>query len=286
MAVLFPSFWTVIQHGCWVRLLIGSLTLCGWGSIPLLSAGVHAPACWGFPRLCSGGRGVGFSLFLVSAMFGRLSASLGWAHSLVGVCSWWFPFACGWAVISALRAAREHAPCWGCGCWVWWRWLRMRCRDAPVAVPGWCGYGGFLACGAFSCACAPCFGLDVLLCVTCVSVRVSRCARSAVYLSAVSCSVACCWFVAVCFVCRLLCGVRFVSAPAPTVTWFMSVCVGVRLTATVIVAYSLLCNGRFQRFALPTGMLVVFVSVSCRHKGWWGESGVRGRWRLVARRTT
>ena len=28
----------------------------------------------------------------------------------VGVCSWWFPFACGWAVISALRAAREHAP--------------------------------------------------------------------------------------------------------------------------------------------------------------------------------
>lgn len=103
-------------------------------------------------------------------------------------------------------------------------------------------------------------------------------------LSAVSCSVACCWFVAVCFVCRLLCGVRFVSAPAPTVTWFMSVCVGVRLTAIVIVAYSLLCNGRFQRFALPTGMLVVFVSVSCRHKGWWGESGVRGRWRLVARK--
>ena len=48
-AVLFPLFWTVIQHGCWVRLLSGSLTLCGWGSIPLLSAGVHAPAWWGFP---------------------------------------------------------------------------------------------------------------------------------------------------------------------------------------------------------------------------------------------
>ena len=29
MAVLFPSFWTVIQHGCWVRLLIGSLELFG-----------------------------------------------------------------------------------------------------------------------------------------------------------------------------------------------------------------------------------------------------------------
>ena len=25
----------------------------------------------------------------------------------------WFPFTCGWAVISALRAAREHAPCGG-----------------------------------------------------------------------------------------------------------------------------------------------------------------------------
>ena len=25
----------------------------------------------------------------------------------------WFPFACGWAVISALRAARERAPCGG-----------------------------------------------------------------------------------------------------------------------------------------------------------------------------
>ena len=105
-------------------------------------------------------------------------------------------------------------------------------------------------------------------------------------LSAVSCSVACCWFVAVYVVCRLLCGVRFVSAPAPTVTRFMQVCAGVRLTATVIVVYSLLCNGRFQRFALFTGMPVVFVSVSYRHKGRRGESGVRGRWRLVARRTT
>lgn len=38
----FPSFWTVIQHGCWVRLLIGSLELFGWGSIPLLSAEAHA----------------------------------------------------------------------------------------------------------------------------------------------------------------------------------------------------------------------------------------------------
>lgn len=130
------------------------------------------------------------------------------------------------------------------------------------------------------CACrAPCFGWGVLL-------RSSQCVRAAVCLSAVSCSVACCWFVAVYVVCRLLHVVRFVSAPAPTVTRFMQVCAGVRLTATVIVVYSLLCNGRFQRFALFTGMPVVFVSVSYRHKGRRGESGVRGRWRLVARRTT
>lgn len=49
------------------------------------------------------------SLFLVSAMFGRFSASLGWARPVWGV-SGWFPFTYGWAVTSALRAAREHAP--------------------------------------------------------------------------------------------------------------------------------------------------------------------------------
>lgn len=157
----------------------------------------------------------------------------------------------------------------------------------PVTVPGWCSCGVslFLAHGAVyrGCACAlVCARLA--LCVACVGA--CCCASMRHCLSAVSCSVACCWFVAVCFVCRLLHGVRFVSAPASGVTWFMSVCVGVRLTATVIVVYSLLCNGRFQRFALFTGMPVVFVSVSYRHKGWWGESGVRGRWRLVARRTT
>ena len=82
-----------------------------------------------------------------------------------------------------------------------------------------------------------------------VLLRASRCARLAVCLSAVSCSVACCWFVAVCFVCRLLCGVRFVSAPAPTVTWFMLVGVGVRLAATLVVVYCLLCKGCFWQFA-------------------------------------
>lgn len=174
-----------------------------------------------------------------------------------------------------------NAPRVGCGCCAWWRrgvgddGMPRDCARCE------CGRGVSLCLRVvlFAGGCAPCFWRGVLL-------RLSRCARSAVCLSAVSCSVACCWFVAVCFVCRLLCGVRFVSAPAPTVTWFMQVCAGVHLTATVVVVYCLPCNGRFQRFALPTGMPVVFVSVSCRHKGWWGESGVRGRWRLVARRTT
>lgn len=76
--------------------------------------------------------------------------------------------------------------------------------------------------------------------------------------------------------------VRFVSAPARGVTLFMLVCAGARLTATVVVAYCLLCKGRFQLFALSTSVSVVFVSVSYHHKGWWGESDGCGRWRLVA----
>ena len=112
MAVLFPSFWTVIQHGCWVRLLIGSLTLCGWGSIPLLSAGVHAPVCLGFPRLCSGGRGVGFSLFLVWTVFAWLSRRVG-GCSLWG-CSGISRLSTVWPLPVLLRAGRERAiPCLG-----------------------------------------------------------------------------------------------------------------------------------------------------------------------------
>lgn len=78
---------------CRVRLLIGSLTLRGWGSSPLLSAEAHARVgrfvrfrlC---PSFCRSKNAREDSyLFLVSAMPGRLSASSGWAHSLVGVCS-------------------------------------------------------------------------------------------------------------------------------------------------------------------------------------------------------
>lgn len=98
----------------------------------------------GLPCLCSGGRGVGFSLFLVSAMFGRLSASSGWARPCWGVFGW-FPFTYGWAVISALRAAREHTPC---GVWL----LRVVALvayavsgcpvTAALASCGWCGGRG------------------------------------------------------------------------------------------------------------------------------------------------
>lgn len=173
----------------------------------------------------------------------------------------------------------------------------------PVTVPGWCSCGVslFLANGAVyrgcacalvcarlalravACACcapclcaccrAPCFGWGVLL-------RSSQCVRAAVCLSVAACGGARCWFVAVYFGCRLLCGVRFVSAPAPTVTWFMLVCVGVHLTATVVVAYRLPCNGRFQRLSLSTSMPVVFVSVSYRHKGAVGRE--RRAWSVAA----
>lgn len=81
-AVLFPLFWTVIQHGCWVRLLIGSLTLCGWGSIPLLSAGVHAPACWGFPAFALAG-GAWASLLYLSRPCSR-GCRAAWADAPSG----------------------------------------------------------------------------------------------------------------------------------------------------------------------------------------------------------
>lgn len=185
--VLFPLFWTVIPRGRWVRLLSGSLTLCGWGSIPLLSAGVHVPACWGFPAFALAG-GAWASLFSLSRPCSGGSPRRLGGRAPVGVCSWCFPFACGWAVVSALRAAREYAPLVGCGCCVWWRWLRMRCRDAPVAVPGWCGCGGFLVfawrCSlglrACACLCAPYFAHGVWCCgsrcrAPSLTIIVSRC---------------------------------------------------------------------------------------------------------------
>lgn len=302
MAVLFPSFWTVIPRGRWVRLLSGSLTLCGWGSIPLLSAEAHARVGCLPVSVC-----ILHSFCRSRIARGLLSfPCLGYVWAALRVV-WvgaprvgafgWFPFTCGRAVISALRAARERAPP---GVWlpgvVALVAYAVSGNPVTVSVGRGCGVSLYssavlfawaacvlvcarLALRAVACTCcAICFWWGVLL-------RALRCARLAVCLSGAPCPVACCWFVAVRFVCRLLHVVRFVSAPAPGVTWFMQVCVGVRLTATLVVVYSLLCNVRFQRLALSMGMPVVFVSVSHRHKGRWGESGARGRWRLAARRT-
>lgn len=225
----------------------------------LLPVGASPPLLW------RAGRGL-----LSFPCHGHVRAALRvvWVGALTcwGVFGW-FPFTCGWAVISALRAAREHTLC---GVWLPGvvALVAYAVSGHPVTVLDAGAVAGF-----------PCFWRGVLLIA-------SQCVRATVCLSVAACGGARCWFVAVCFGCRLLCGVRFVSAPAPTVTWFMLVCAGARLTATVIVVYSLLCNGRFQRLSLSTSVLVVFVSVSYRHKGRWGESGGRGRWRLVARRTT
>ena len=88
---------------------------------------------------------MGFSLFLVAAMFGRFSASLGWARPVWGV-SGWFPFTYGWAATSALRAAREHAPL---GVWLPGvvALVAYAVSGCPVTVPvGYgCGVSLFLA---------------------------------------------------------------------------------------------------------------------------------------------
>lgn len=145
----------------------------------------------------------------------------------------YLPFIYGLAAagVAACGSGTRDPLVWGwCGFRAWWCW-GVGDDGMPRDCACWVRLRGFLV-----------FWWGVLL-------RASRCARSAVCLSAVSCSVACCWFVAICFVWRLLHVVRFVSAPAPTVTWFMQVCAGVHLTATVVVVYCLPCNGRFWQFA-------------------------------------
>ena len=110
----------------------------------------------------------------------------------------YLPFIYGLAAagVAACGSGTRDPLVWGwCGFRAWWCW-GVGDDGMPRDCACWVRLRGFLV-----------FWWGVLL-------RASRCARSAVCLSAVSCSVACCWFVAVCFVCRLLYGVRFVSAPA------------------------------------------------------------------------
>ena len=227
-AVLFPLFWTVIQHGCWVRLLIGSLTLCGWGSIPLLSAGVHAPACWGFPRLCSGWRCVGFPLISVSAVFA-------WLSRRVGGCPLWgvrvFPvyLRLGRCRCCCVRVGNARSPCLGmvwfpcvvvlgvgddgmprdCACWVRLRGF-LAC-SLRVAVFSWCrvrfrvvACGGVaaLVCASFTGADSRCVSVAYPACLVLwrgVLLCASRC-RSVVCLPFVCGGSALCLFVAVCVV--------------------------------------------------------------------------------------
>ena len=179
-------------------------------------------------------------------------------------------------VVALVAYAVSGCPC--CCAWL------VRLRGVP------CVRVALFTEAACVCLCAPGFAHGVWWCV-----RVARFISGEVFCCA------CRGVPARLFVCRLcpvaslvaclLCFglfdgycmfVRFVSAPARGVTLFMLVCAGARLTATLVVAYCLLCKGRFQLFALSTSVPVVFVSVSYHHKGWWGESGGCGRWRLVA----
>lgn len=76
----------------------------------------------GLPRLCSGGRGVGFSLFLVWTVFAWLSRRVG-GCSLWG-CSGISRLSTVWPLPVLSRAGRERAvPCWGwCGFRACRRW--------------------------------------------------------------------------------------------------------------------------------------------------------------------
>lgn len=161
---------------------------CPLGSM-LLPVGASPPLLW---RVVS----VGFSLFLVWTVFAWLSRRVG-GRPLWG-CSGISRLSTVWPPPVLLRAGRERAiPRLGlCGFRAWWCWGVGDDGKPRDCTRFGCGHGGFLVSGG------------VFYRVRC------RCVCSAVCLSAVSCSVACCWFVAVCVVCLLLCGVRFVSVPA------------------------------------------------------------------------
>lgn len=94
----------------------------------------------------------------------------------------WFPFTCGWAVISALCAARERAPpgVWLPGVVALVAYAVSGCPVTVLdvgAVTGFpcvcvwcCSPGAVRLVLCMACGCASCFGWGVLL-------RSSRCAR-------------------------------------------------------------------------------------------------------------
>lgn len=162
-----------------------------------------------------------------------------------------------WPLPVLLRAGRERAvPCWGwCGFRAWWRrgvgddGMPRDCARCE------CGHGVSLCLRVvlFAGGCAPCLvhgvWLRVLFRVGCFTALVAVCplrlfvCRLCPVASLVACLLCFGLFDGYCMF------VRFVSAPARGVTWFMTVCAGARLTATAVVVYCLLCKGRFWQFA-------------------------------------
>ena len=175
MAVLFPSFWTVIQHGCWVRLLSGSLTLCGWGSIPLLSARVpHVLCWWRFHLLWRFQTAfVGLLTFICLGRVRVVVAPRGRMLPLGGVRVFPVYLRSGRCRCCCVRVGNARSPVGdgvvsarggvGCVCGVGMPRDCARCE---------CGHGVSLCLRVvlFAGGCAPCFWRGVLL-------RLSRCAR-------------------------------------------------------------------------------------------------------------
>ena len=127
----------------------------------------------GLPRLCSGGRGVGFSLFLVWTVFAWLSRRVG-GCSLWG-CSGISRLSTVWPLPVLSRAGRERAvPCWGwCGFRAW------RCRGVgDDGIPRDCTRCG-CSCGVSLYSSARCCSpgaAHVCLSVRALFVRVLSCA--------------------------------------------------------------------------------------------------------------
>ena len=195
---LFPLFWTVIQHGCWVRLLSGSLTLCGWGSSPLLSAEAHArvgclpvSVCI-LHSFCRSRIARGILIFHLSGPCSR-GCRAAWADAPSRGCSGISRLSTVWPLPVLLRAGRERAvPCWGrCGFRAWWRrgvgddGMPRDCARCE------CGHGVSLCLRVvlFAGGCAPCLvhgvWLRVLFLVGCFAALVAVCPLGCLFVGCV-----------------------------------------------------------------------------------------------------
>lgn len=165
-------------------------------------------------------------------------------------------FSCLGHVRAVLRVARVGAPRVGCVRVVpvhLWLGRDQRIARGSGTCPSW---GVVAGCGGVGCVCGVGMPRDCAcwvrlrgflvfggaFCCAHRAVRLFVC-RLRLAVSRVACLLRFWSFVGYCG------GARFVSALALPVMWFMPVCVSVRLTATVIVVYCLLCKGRFWQFA-------------------------------------